>query len=181
MKISEDLVVKLNYTLFDSEGTQLDTSIGKSAFEYVHGHKMIIPGLEKALEGRETGEKFRVEIPSVDAYGSYDDRLLIEVEKSQFDTDVPIEVGMAFQASSPNGGAMIVHVVKVTENTITVDGNHELAGKDLVFDVEILEVREATEEELNFSSGCSGYGGNCSGCGDDCSSSCEGGCSNGCK
>ena len=52
MKISEDLVVKLNYTLFDSEGTQLDTSIGKSAFEYVHGHKMIIPGLEKALEGR---------------------------------------------------------------------------------------------------------------------------------
>ena len=124
MEISKDLLVKLNYTLFDSEGTQIDTSIGKAPFEYVHGHNMIIPGLEKALEGRKAGEKFRAEIPAAEAYGSYDERLLIEVEKSQFDTDVPIEVGMAFQASSPNGGAMIVHVVKVTEKTITVDGNH---------------------------------------------------------
>lgn len=182
MNIAENTVVKLNYTLFDSDGNQLDTTIGKEPFEYIHGTKMIISGLEKQLEGKGPSQKFTAHVPASEAYGLYNENLVLEVSRDQFDTDFPIEVGMAFQATSPNGGALIVHVVKVTDKTVTVDGNHELAGKDLTFDIEILDVREATEEDLKMNSGCccgGDCGGDCNcggegGCGGDCS--CGGGC-----
>lgn len=176
MNIAKNTVVKIDYTLFDADGNQLDTSVGKQPLEYVHGNNMLISGLEAQLEGKTAGDKFRAVVEAKDAYGEYDQRLLIEVGKDQFDTDMPIEVGMAFQASAPNGGAMIVHVVKVTEKTVTVDGNHELAGKQLTFDVEVIDVREATEEDLNFGCGC-GCGG---GCGGDCGGNCDGECGGDC-
>lgn len=173
MKIAENTVVKMNYTLFDSEGNKIDSSIGKEPFEYIHGNKMIVPGLEKGLEGKESGEKLTVDVKAQDAYGIYDERLVLDVDKDQFDTDMPIQEGMYFQASSPNGGVMLVKVKKVTDKYVTVDGNHDLAGKDLKFDVEILDVREATEEDLKMLSGC---GGGCGGCGGNCDGECDGNC-----
>ena len=172
MKVSKDKVVQIHYTLTDSNGIQLDSSAEKDPLEYIQGNNMLISGLEAKIEGTEAGDKFTVTIPAKEAYGEYDDRLLLEVPRKQFDYDGDIEIGMPFQAMSPNGGMMIVHVVNVTDENVTVDGNHELAGKDLTFDVEIVSVRDATQEELDaLSSGC--------GCDGDCSDGdcgCDGGC-----
>lgn len=103
--------------------------------------------------------------------------------RAQFEDGVPIEVGMAFQAQTPDGGYIIVRVVNVTDDKVVVDGNHELAGKQLTFDVEVVDVRDATEEELNPSCGCGCCGGDCGGnCGEgecDCEGgdcNCDGGC-----
>ena len=112
--------------------------------------------------------KFTATIPAKDAYGEYDDRLLLEVPRTQFDFEGDIEIGMPFQAMSPTGGMMIVHVVNVSPETVTIDGNHELAGKDLTFEVEVVSGRDATQEELDALN---------SGCG--CGCGCEGDCSDG--
>lgn len=172
MKIEKNKFVAIHYTLTDSEGNQLDSSVGVAPLTYVHGNGMLISGLEAELEGKEPGAKFRTVIEPADAYGEYNKNLVAEVPRSQFEDGTPIEVGMAFQAQTPDGGYVIVRVINVTDDSVTIDGNHELAGKQLTFDVEVLEVRDATEEELNPSCGCGGCGGNC-GSG-DCG--CEGGC-----
>lgn len=176
MKVSKDKVVQIHYTLTDSNGIQLDSSEGKEPLEYIQGNNMLISGLEAKIEGTEAGEKFTVTIPAKEAYGEYDDRLLLEVPRKQFDYDGDIEIGMPFQAMSPNGGMMIVHVVNVTDENVTVDGNHELAGKDLTFDVEIVSVRDATQEELDaLVNGC-GCGCGCEGDCSDGNCGCDGGC-----
>ncbi len=172
MVIEKDKMVAIHYNLTDKNGKVLDSSEGKSPLEYLHGNGMLIPGLEAQLEGKTEGDKFRAVIEPKDAYGEKDERLVIKVPKSNFDEGTPVEVGMAFQAQTQNGGIMLVRVVKIEDDGITVDGNHELAGEQLTFDVEVVGVRDATEEELNASCGC-GCGGGCGGCGGDCG---EGGC-----
>lgn|SRR5574344_46944 len=172
MKIEKNKYVAIHYTLTDEEGNQLDSSIGKTPLGYVHGNGMLITGLEAELEGKEVGNKFKAVIEPKDAYGEYNEKLVLEVPRNQFEDGTPVEIGMAFQAQTPDGGVVIVHVINVDNDKVTVDGNHELAGKKLSFDVEVMEVRDATEEELNPPScGCGGCGGEC---GDDCN--CEGGC-----
>ena len=173
MKISQNTVVSIDYTVKDSAGNVIDSSSGGLPLEYIHGTGRLITGLEKELEGKSEGDAFSVEIAPKDAYGEYDDSLLIEVPRANFDADAEIKVGMKFHATSP-GGPAIVKVTKVTDETVTVDANHELAGKTLFFDVKVVSVREATEDELNPPSGC---GGGCGGCG---SGGCGGGCSGGC-
>jgi len=179
VKITKNKMVKIHYTLKDTEGKQIDSSEGKDPLEYLHGNGNLITGLEDELEGREPGDKFTVTIAPEKAYGKYDEQMVVEVPRGQFDSDAQIEVGMKFQANTA-GGPMIVTVKKITDDTITVDGNHELAGKTLVFDIEVKDVRDATEEELNPPS-CSGSCGNCSSCGGDCSEDEEdGSCGCGC-
>lgn len=173
VKIEKNKMVKIHYTLTDTEGKQIDSSAGKEPLEYLHGNGNLINGLEAELEGKNPGDTFTVTISPKDAYGEYDDNLIVEVPREQFDSDAPIEVGMKFQAGTA-GGPMIVTVTKVTDTTITVDGNHELAGKTLVFKVEVVDVRDATEEELNPPS-C-GCGGGCESCGGGCE---NGGCGSG--
>ena len=176
MKVSKDKVVQFHYILTEQNGIQLDSSVGKDPLEYIHGNNMIIPGLEARLEGTEAGDKFTVTVPAKDAYGEYDERLLLEVPRTQFEYDGDIEIGMPFQARSPNGGMMIVHVVNVTPENVTIDGNHELAGKDLTFDVEVVNVREATQEDLDaLNSGC-GCGCGCDGDCSDGNCDCDGCC-----
>jgi FKBP-type peptidyl-prolyl cis-trans isomerase SlyD len=166
MKIEKNKMVKIHYTLKDTEGKQIDSSVGNEPLEYLHGNGNLITGLENMLEGKEPGDKFTATIAPADGYGEYDELMVVEVPRAQFDSDSAIEVGMKFQANTA-GGPMIVTVTKVTDDSVTVDGNHELAGKTLVFDVEVKEVRDATEEELNPPS-CGGSCGNCSGdCGED--------------
>ena len=177
-------MVKIHYTLKDAEGNLIDSSEGKEALEYLHGFGMLIPGMERELENREKGDKFSAVIEPKDGYGEYRPEYVVEVPRDRFDTEVEIQVGQKFQADTPTG-TMLVTVTKVTPENITIDSNHELAGKTLHFDVEVVDVRDASEEEIapytaNFGcgGGCGGCGGSCGGCGEegDCN---DGGCSDG--
>ena len=169
MEIAYQKMVKIHYTLKDTDGNQLDSSLGGEPLEYMHGIGSLIPGLEKELEGKKPGDKFHSEIEPALGYGEYDEKLVAEVPRSQFDANFEIEVGQQFQADTATG-PMIVKVTKIADDKITVDGNHELAGKKLCFDVEVVDVRDATEAELEpfvNEGGCGSCGG-CSGCGSSC-------------
>lgn len=146
MKVAKDKVVSIEYVLKDKDGNVLDASNGQP-LAYLHGHGQIIPGLEKALEGKEVGEKLTVTVPAAEAYGERVEQLVQAVPRQLFQGVDTIEVGMRFEAQSEQG-VHSVEVTKVEGDTITVDGNHPLAGQDLTFEVEIKDVRDATEDEL---------------------------------
>ncbi len=146
MTVTKDKVVSIEYTLKDSEGNIIDASNG-NPLAYLHGHGQIIPGLETALEGKNVGDKLTVTVAAADAYGERVEQLVQEVPRQLFQGVDNIEVGMRFEAQSEQG-VHSVEVTKVDGDTITVDGNHPLAGKALTFDVEIKDIRDATEEEL---------------------------------
>jgi len=179
MTITKNKMVSIDYTLKDAEGTIIDSSKDAGPLEYLHGNGNLIPGLESQLEGKTAGDKFSAVVAPKDAYGEYDEKLLMEVPRTQFDSSAPIEVGMRFQADTA-GGPTVVKVTKVTEDKITIDANPDLAGKTLYFDVSVVSVRDATPEELTPHGGCSGSCGNCGGgCGEgECGESEEGCCGN---
>lgn len=147
MNVSEETVVSIHYTLKDDKGQVLDSSSGGEPLSYLHGAGNIIPGLEEALEGKTTGDKFKVTLPPEKGYGERDERLVQAIPKNQFQNADRLQPGMQFQINS-QGGPMILTVVEVKDNEVVVDGNSPLAGATLHFDVEITEVRKATEEEL---------------------------------
>lgn len=175
MKIEHNKWVALHYTLKDDAGNQLDTSVGGAPLGYIHGNGYLIVGLENELEGKEAGDKFTAVIGPKDAYGEYAPGIVVEVDREKFEFDGEIQVGMQFQVMTPRGPS-IVRVAEVNGDKIKIDGNHELAGKTLHFDIEVVEVRDPTEEELN-PAGCGGCGGGCGGdCGGDCGGCGDGGC-----
>ena len=176
MKIEKDKFVEIHYTLTDDDGNQLDSSVGRSPLGYVQGNGMLISGLEAQLEGKEAGDKFKAVVEAKDAYGEYNQMLVGQVPRSQFDEGIDIQVGMTFQASADDGSVFLVRIIDVNDDTVTIDGNHELAGKRLTFDVEVVNVRESTDADFNM--GCGGCGGNCGGgCGSCGDGSCgEGSC-----
>lgn len=177
MKIIKDKWVEIHYTLKDTDGNVLDTSVGGNPLGYQHGNGYLISGLEAELEGKEPGDKFSVTIPPKDAYGEYDAQMVVEVDRKQFDSTEEIEIGMMFQVMTP-GGPALVRVIEINGEKIKIDANHELAGKTLHFDVEVIEVCEPTEEDL--APKCGGCGGGCSGDCGDCNSECEG-CEGSCE
>lgn len=168
MKAENNKYVAIHYTLTDDEGQVIDKSREDNPLGFVMGKQAILPKLEEQILGKEVGDKLTAVLEPKDGYGEYDKTFVTEVDRKNFETENPIEIGMAFQAMTAMG-PLIVRVTKITDDKITVDGNHELAGVRLHFDVELAEVRDATEEELNPPSGCCGGGcGGCGGCGDDC-------------
>ncbi len=175
MKIEKDKVVSIEYTLKDKDGNLLDSSEKTGPLEYLQGHQNLIPGLEKQLEGKNPGDKFSAVVEPAEAYGEYDPKLVTKVSRDQFDPSIKIQVGMTFQAES-NAGPVIVHVTEVTDENITVDANHELAGLTLYFDVEVKDVYDASPEQIEagslYTGGC---GGGCSSCGGGCGDSCGSG------
>jgi FKBP-type peptidyl-prolyl cis-trans isomerase SlyD len=138
----------MNYTLKDDQGTVLDTSENRDPLQFIVGAGMIIPGLEKELHGKEKGEKVSVTVQPKEAYGEYDATQMVTVSKSQFQEGTEIKMGMQVQAQSPDGGVHILTVKEVKDDEVTLDANHPLAGQTLHFDVQIDDVREATDEEL---------------------------------
>lgn len=148
MLVSENCVVSIHYTLTDKEGDVLDSSEGKDPLHYLHGASNIIPGLEKELEGKSTGDQLSVVVSPDEGYGNRQEQLVQQVPKAAFDGIDHIAPGMQFQAQT-EGGTMHVVVTDVAEDTVTVDGNHPLAGQELSFDVSVENVREATEEEIS--------------------------------
>lgn len=147
MNISDNCVASFHYTLTDSTGKVLDSSEGQEPLSYLHGASNIIPGLESALEGKTVGDKLNVAVPAADAYGLRNDDLVQELPSNMFSGIEKIEIGMEFHAETEQG-LQVVTVTRVEGDQVTIDGNHPLAGIDLNFDVEITEVRAATEEEL---------------------------------
>lgn len=148
MQIAQNTVVSIDYTLRNTEGEVLDTSDGREPLSYLHGHGQIIPGLEKALEGGSTGDELSVTVPPEEGYGPHQEELVQQVPKSAFAGVEKIEPGMQFQAES-SAGPMIVTVKEISDDTVTVDGNHALAGQELSFAVTVQDVREATEAEVS--------------------------------
>lgn len=146
MQIEKDCVVAIQYTLKDDDGTVLDSSSEGQPLEYLHGAGNIIPGLEKALEGRDEGEELTVNVPPEEAYGERDDNLKQEVSLELFQGVESVEPGMRFQAQT-QAGVQIVTVTEVEGESVTVDANHPLAGQALNFEVAVDKVREATDEE----------------------------------
>ena len=147
MNVSNDTVVSINYTLTDDDGTIIDSNEGRPALVYLHGHENIIPGLEKGLEGAAVGEKRKVDVAPADGYGDMDPDRVFEVPKTEFPDELPLEEGMEFCAETPSG-EMTITVTEVRDTTVVVDANHPLAGVTLHFDVEVLDVRQGSEEEL---------------------------------
>jgi FKBP-type peptidyl-prolyl cis-trans isomerase SlyD len=148
MQISNNSVVTMHYTLTSPEGEVLDSSEGKEPLAYLHGHGNIIPGLEKELEGKAAGDKLVAEIAAADAYGERNEALVVEAQRSQFPEDVELQPGMRFQAQTP-AGPRVAEVTRVEGDAVTVDTNHPLAGVDLKFAVEVMDVREASPEEID--------------------------------
>ena len=148
MKIQNNSAVSFHYTLTDDDGIRIDSSEGQEPLGYLHGAGNIIPGLEKALEGKTIGDSLTVAVTAAEGYGEVQKELIQEVPKEAFQGIDTIEEGMQFEAQTGQGGTVPVTVIDVTDDLVTVDGNHPLAGKNLNFDVSIEDVREATEEEL---------------------------------
>ncbi|MCP4994182.1 MAG: peptidylprolyl isomerase [Gammaproteobacteria bacterium] len=148
MQISTGSAVTLNYVSRDASGEIIDSSDEDGPIKYIHGTEDLIPGLEKALEGKTTGEKLSVHVPVEEGYGPHDKKLVESVPRKNFEGVDDISSGMQFQTDMDDGTPMIVTVVSVTSKEVTIDGNHPLAGKALDFDLEIIEVHEASSEEI---------------------------------
>lgn len=148
MKIVKDTVVQMHYKLTNKEGMLLDTSEGREPLTFLHGKGMLIPGLEKQLEGKKVGDKFLAEVNADEAYGQRHDDMIHVVPKANFNGDGELKPGLQIQIDT-NQGQQIAIVTKVEGDDVTVDMNHPLAGMDLIFDVEITKIRKATEEELS--------------------------------
>jgi FKBP-type peptidyl-prolyl cis-trans isomerase SlyD len=147
MQIASDAVVSIHYTLTSDSGETLDSSAGGEPLAYLHGKGNLIPGLESALTGKQPGDKLQVKLSPAEGYGEYDKGLLQTVPRRSFKGVGNVQVGMQFQVQSPQGPRSVT-VTRLAGDMVTVDGNHPLAGKNLHFDVEVTEVRPASEEEL---------------------------------
>jgi FKBP-type peptidyl-prolyl cis-trans isomerase SlyD len=177
MVIEKNRVVTIEYLLQDTDGEVLDSSEGGEPLVYLHGNDNIIGGLEKQLEGKKAGDDVDCLVPAVEAYGERDDSLVFTVPKSEFGPNAEVEVGMQFEAHG-EGGAQIVTVVEVKGDEISIDANHPLAGEDLHFTVKVVDVREATADEIQRGR----VGGECGCGGGDCGDgSCGCGCGGGCQ
>ncbi|EFH9512778.1 TPA: peptidylprolyl isomerase [Escherichia coli] len=147
MKVAKDLVVSLAYQVRTEDGVLVDESPVSAPLDYLHGHGSLISGLETALEGHEVGDKFDVAVGANDAYGQYDENLVQRVPKDVFMGVDELQVGMRFLAETDQG-PVPVEITAVEDDHVVVDGNHMLAGQNLKFNVEVVAIREATEEEL---------------------------------
>jgi FKBP-type peptidyl-prolyl cis-trans isomerase SlyD len=148
LTVGNEVVVSMHYTLSNSQGDTIDSSVGGKPLGYLHGAGNIIPGLEKALVGKAVGDKLQVTVEPKEGYGEKNPQLMQTLNRSLFQGVATVEVGMKFQAQAPDGTTQHLVVTDVDGEDITIDANHPLAGETLFFDVEIVSVRKATEEEL---------------------------------
>ena len=149
LMIGDKMVVSMHYTLTDNDGKVLDTSEGAEPLSYLHGAGNIIPGLETALIGKVADDSLKVTVEPKEGYGELIPELIQKVNKSAFEGVDTLEPGMAFEAQGPDGQAHRVVISEVEGDEVTVNGNHSLAGVTLNFDVRIVDVRDATEEEIS--------------------------------
>jgi len=147
MQAKADTVVSIDYTLKGNDGEVIDTSEGREPLAYLHGHGNIVPGLEKALEGKSEGEDVKVKVEPEEGYGPHRDELVQKVSMEAFAGIDEVEPGMKFNAESAQG-PLVVKVTEIEGDQVTIDANHDLAGEELNFDVTVRGIREASPEEL---------------------------------
>lgn len=148
MNIEEKCVVSMHYKLTDETGQLLDES-HEHPLSYIHGTNSLIPGLEKKLNGKAAGDQVLATVAPEEAYGPIMPQLIQKLPLDTFEGVDKVEVGMEFEASNDNNEKMIVRIEAVDDTDVTINGNHPLAGKTLSFDVNIIEVRTASEEEIS--------------------------------
>ena len=148
MHVHSGKVVTIDFVLKNSAGDIID-STDDGEFVYLHGASNIIPGLEREMEGKSIGDVFTAKIAPEDGYGPRDDRLVQVVSRDTFEEGAEVILGMQFHAQSEKGDPMIITITDIQGDRITIDGNHSLAGEELFFDVKILDIREATEDEVS--------------------------------
>jgi FKBP-type peptidyl-prolyl cis-trans isomerase SlyD len=146
-RIETNSVVTLTYRLTDDQGNELENRTPENPAIFIHGHGQILPALEDAVTGKTVGYRATIQVEPKDAYGDYQPDLVVEMPRSQFPTKLEIKIGMKFNTTGPDGDPLTVRVTEFDKTTVTVDGNHPLAGVPLSFEVRVLEVRAATAEE----------------------------------
>ncbi len=150
MKIEKNKVVGIHYTLKDNEGQVIDSSEGREPLSYLHGRGNLIPGLEDELNGKALNDTLKVSIAPEKAYGQYEKDMIVEVGHESFSDPKNIEVGMQVQGQIAEGEApRLLTVIEVKEDKVILDANHPLAGQTLNFDVKVVDLREATDEEID--------------------------------
>jgi FKBP-type peptidyl-prolyl cis-trans isomerase SlyD len=147
MKVERGRVVRLHYTIRDEAGVTLESSRGREPLHYLHGKGQLLPALEASIEGEGKGHVATVTVAPADAYGERDPRGVVRAERASLPDGVEIAPGVELQADTPDGPLSFV-VVAVEGDEVVLDANHPLAGKTLTFDVEVLDVRAATPEEI---------------------------------
>ena len=145
-RISKDAVVGIDYRLTVADGTEVDATADRGPMEYLHGHQNIIPGLEKELEGHEVGDTLDVAVSPEEGYGQHDPERVVQVAGEQLGFEP--EVGAVVSAKLPDGREQHLLIAEIEGDTVTLDGNHPLAGQTLRFEVSIASIREATEKEI---------------------------------
>lgn len=148
MKIDNGMVVTMHYTLTDDTGAVLDSSREGNPLAYLHGHGNIIPGLEKTLTGAEVGHRANVTVAPTEGYGEKNPDAVFSAPREHFPGDMALEPGLQLQVQGPQG-PMRLTVIEVEEENVILDANHPLAGKTLHFDVEVVGIRKATDEEMD--------------------------------
>lgn len=146
MQVKENNTVKVHYTGKLTDGQIFDTSEGKEPIEFTLGQGRLIPGFEKGLLNMKLNEKKTLNIAKEDAYGEVNEQLIQEVAKKDLPQDMEPQVGMGLVSKAPDGSEMNLMVVEVKEDAIVIDGNHPLAGRDLVFDIEVVAITETATE-----------------------------------
>jgi FKBP-type peptidyl-prolyl cis-trans isomerase 2 len=147
IQVKENNTVKVHYTGKLSDGQVFDSSEGKEPLEFTLGQGRLIPGFEKGLMDMKLNEKKTVTIAKEEAYGEVNQDLIQEVQKSELPQEITPEVGMGLVSKSSDGQEMNLQVIEVREESIVLDGNHPLAGKDLTFDLEVVEIKDTVVSE----------------------------------
>jgi FKBP-type peptidyl-prolyl cis-trans isomerase SlyD len=147
MQIGKNKVVSINYTLRDNEGNIIDSSEGGAPLTYIQGIGNLIPGMEEGLEGKVKGDKLDIKVSPEKGYGTRQEEAIQQVPITAFGGQ-EVKPGMQFHAQTANG-TQVVTITDVGQDSVTVDGNHPLAGVELNFAVEVIEIREATQDEIS--------------------------------
>ena len=148
MKISKDRVVCMDYTIRLGNGRVVESSVGQEPLTYLHGRRQIVPGVEKAIEGLESGALLEVVVSPADAYGDRDPSGVFVVPRNAFPSGEEIAPGMMFSASRPDGKSVTFRVIEANDQLVLVDTNHPLAGETLHISIHVHTVRSATTDEL---------------------------------
>jgi FKBP-type peptidyl-prolyl cis-trans isomerase SlyD len=148
VKISKDRVVCMDYTIRLGNGRVVESSVGQEPLTYLHGRRQIVPGVEKAIEGLESGALLEVVVPPAEAYGDRDPTGVFVVPHAAFPTGEEIGPGMMFSASRPDGKSITFRVIEANDELVLVDTNHPLAGETLHISIHVHTVRSATTDEL---------------------------------
>lgn len=149
LKIAPDHVVKIAYRLLDTNGNVLEERTPENPYEYMQGRGQIVAPVEHRINGQTAGFRVEVTVTPREGYGEYDPSLVVDLPKNQFPKEVELNVGMRFNTTGPNGRPITVRVIEVADQVVTVDGNHPLAGIELIFEVRVLDVRAASEDEIH--------------------------------